>query len=41
MYDGMGIALPKATAIILSMSDFLRGTGGMVILFGSIIFYSI
>ena len=24
MYDGMGIALPKATAIILSMSDFLR-----------------
>ena len=39
MYDGMGIALPKATAIILSMSDFLRGTGGMVILFGSIIFF--
>ena len=39
MYDGMGIALPKATAIILSMSDFLRGTGGMVMLFGSIIFF--
>ena len=39
MYDGMGIALPKATAIILSMSDFLRGTGGMVILFASIIFF--
>ena len=39
MYDGMGIALPKATAIILSMSDFLRGTGGMVLLFGSIIFF--
>ncbi len=39
MYDGMGIALPKATAIILSMSDFLRGTGGMVIFFGSIIFF--
>ena len=37
MYDGRGIALPKATAIILSMSDFLRGTGGMVLLFGSII----
>ena len=39
MYDGMGIALPKATAIILSMSDFLRGTGGIVMLFGSIIFF--
>jgi len=39
MYDGMGIALPKATAIILSMSDFLRGTGGMVMFFGSIIFF--
>ena len=39
MYDGMGIALPKATAIILSMSNFLRGTGGMVLLFGSIIFF--
>ena len=39
MYDGMGIALPKATAIILSMSDFLRGTGGMLMLFGSIIFF--
>ena len=39
MYDGMGIALPKPTAIILSMSDFLRGTGGMVLLFGSIIFF--
>ncbi len=30
MYDGMGIALPKPTAVIMSMSDFLRGTGGMV-----------
>ena len=39
MYDGMGIALPKPTAIILSMSDFLRGTGGMVMLFGSIILF--
>ncbi len=37
MYDGMGIALPAATATIMSMSDFLRGTGGMVLLFGSII----
>ena len=30
MYDGMGIALPKPTAVIMAMSDFLRGTGGMV-----------
>ena len=31
MYDGMGIALPKATSVIMGMSDFLRGTGGMVL----------
>ena len=36
MYDGMGIELPKATATIMSMSDFLRGTGGMVLLFGGV-----
>ena len=38
MYDGMGIALPKPTAIILGMSDFLRGTGGMVMLISIISF---
>ena len=27
MYDGMGIELPAATATIMGMSDFLRGTG--------------
>ncbi len=32
MYDGMGIALPTPTAVIMGMSDFLRGTGGMVLL---------
>ena len=32
MYDGMGIALPKPTAVIMSMSDFLRGTGGLIML---------
>ena len=37
MYDGMGIALPKPTAVIMSMSDFLRGNGGMVLLFSLII----
>ena len=38
MYDGMGIALPKPTAVIMSMSDFLRGTGGMVMLISIILF---
>ena len=41
MYDGMGIELPKATAVILAMSDFLRGTGGMMLLLGSISGYFI
>ena len=34
MYDGMGIALPKPTAVIMGMSDFR--TGGMILLFGII-----
>ena len=38
MYDGMGIALPKPTAVIMSMSDFLRGTGGLVMLISIIVF---
>ena len=37
MYEGMGLALPKPTAVIMSMSDFLRGTGGKVIFFGGLI----
>ena len=36
MYDGMGIQLPAATATIMSMSDFLRGTGGKILFFGII-----
>ena len=32
MYDGMGIALPKPTAVIMNMSNFLRGTGGLIML---------
>jgi len=32
MYEGMGIALPTPTAVIMGMSDFLRGSGGMVLL---------
>ena len=39
MYDGMGIELPAATATIMGMSDFLRGTGGKIILFGGIASY--
>ena len=38
MYDGMGIALPKPTAVILGMSNFLRGTGGLVMLISIISF---
>ena len=38
MYEGMGIALPKPTAVILGMSDFLRGTGGLVMIISIITF---
>ena len=38
MYDGMGIALPKPTAVIMAMSDFLRGTGGMIMIISIITF---
>ena len=38
MYDGMGIALTNPTAVIIGMSDFLRGTGGMVMLISIISF---
>ena len=39
MYSGMGLELPAATATIMGMSDFLRGTGGKIILFGGIASY--
>ena len=32
MYDGMGVALPGPTAVIMNMSNFLRGTGGLLML---------
>ena len=38
MYEGMGIALPKPTAVIMAMSDFLRGTGGFIMLISIITF---
>ena len=39
MYEGMGVALPKPTEVIMSMSDFLRGTGGMILFFSLVGFY--
>ncbi len=39
MYDGMGIELPAATATIMGMSDFLRGTGGAILLVSLITFF--
>ena len=31
MYSGMGVALPTPTAVIMNASDFLRGTGGLIL----------
>ena len=31
MYDGMGIALPTPTAVIMNASDFMRGSGGLTL----------
>ena len=31
MYDGMGVALPTPTAVIMNMSNFLRGSGGLTL----------
>ena len=39
MYDGMGIELPASTATIMGMSDFLRGTGGKILLLSLIAFF--
>ena len=39
MYDGMGIELPAATATIMAMSDFLRGSGGLILLLSLITFF--
>ena len=30
MYEGMGVALPTPTAVIMTASDFMRGTGGLM-----------
>ena len=39
MYDGMGIELPAATATIMGMSDFLRGTGGQIMFLTLVTFF--
>ena len=31
MYEGMGVALPTPTQVIMNASNFMRGTGGMVL----------
>ena len=31
MYSGMGVALPTPTAVIMNASNFLRGTGGLIL----------
>ena len=31
MYEGMGVALPTPTAVIMNASNFMRGTGGLVL----------
>ena len=39
MYDGMGVALPGPTAVIMNISDFLRGTGGLLLIIISLSAY--
>jgi type IV pilus assembly protein PilC len=41
MYDNMGVELPAPTAVILSMSNFLSGTGGLILLISLISIYII
>jgi type IV pilus assembly protein PilC len=31
MYEGMGVALPTPTAVIMNASDFMRGQGGLTL----------
>ena len=41
MYDGMGVALPTPTAVIMNMSNFLRGSGGLTLLIICIVIFSV
>ena len=31
MYEGMGVALPTPTAVIMNANNFMRGTGGLMV----------
>jgi type IV pilus assembly protein PilC len=31
MYEGMGVALPTPTAVIMTASNFMRGSGGLTL----------
>ena len=31
MYEGMGVALPTPTAVIMNASNFMRGSGGLTL----------
>ena len=37
MYEGMGVALPTPTQVIMNASNFMRGTGGMILLSTTVI----
>ena len=37
MYEGMGVGLPTPTQVIMNASNFMRGTGGMVLLLTTVI----
>ena len=41
MYEGMGVALPTPTAVIMTASNFMRGAGGLTLLIVSIIIFAI
>ena len=44
MYEGMGVEIPGATAVIMSASAFLSGTGGflsLIILIGALVAFNI
>jgi type IV pilus assembly protein PilC len=39
MYEGMGVALPTSTAVIMTASDFMRGQGGLTLFIVILVFY--
>ena len=38
MYEGMGVALPTPTAVIMNASNFMRGSGGLTLLIVVVVF---